>query len=119
MHIDSYQIDHVEYEYERNFVKKSCQTIKLSRLILFQYRKNKINLDYSQNFFHIRNQHGQISRNQCAYVNYHYYENFDFSALYIFNRLFYRAAFSSNIVYYDVVYNIYQYEAVANWLTNN
>ena len=73
----------------------------------------------SQNFFHIRNQHGRFSRNQCAYVKYYYYENFDFSALYIFKRLFYRAAFSSNIVYYYVLYNISHYEAVPSWLTKN
>ena len=50
---------------------------------------------------------------------YYYYENFDLSALYSFKRLFYRTAFRSNIVYFDVLCIHISYEAVATWLTKN
>ena len=44
-------------------------------------QKTFLSDEISQKFFHIRDQHGQFSRNRCIYVKYYYFENFNFGAL--------------------------------------
>ena len=44
-------------------------------------QKTFLSDEISQKFFHIRDQHSQFSRNQCIYVKYYYFKNFNFGAL--------------------------------------